>query len=157
MSSNILFVCTGNMCRSPMAEYMLRSRLPLGSKWQVSSAGTMTGDGMDASANAVEVLHEIGIDMSGHRTRALTEEMIGKATVIIAMSQEHVEDVVSIDLGAKEKIFLVRSFDEHADTRDVPDPVGWDIDVYRGTREMIDGALPGLLEFIEELEGRQGI
>lgn len=153
MSKIILFVCTGNMCRSPMAEYMLRARLPEESKWIVASAGTMAGDGFDATANAVDVLREIGIDMSAHRTRAIRPEMIAEASVIVAMTQDHLDGVLTLAPGAKKKVFLMRSFDSSADTRDVPDPVGWDIDVYRGTREMFSGALPGLLEFLGELEG----
>jgi protein-tyrosine-phosphatase len=153
MSKVVLFVCTGNMCRSPMAEYMMRARLPEGTPWSIASAGTMSGNGMDASANTVDVLREIGIDMAGHRTRSITEKMIEESAVIITMSHDHTEQLLDLVPAAKEKVFLMRSFDPDADTRDVPDPVGWDIDVYRGTREMLDGALPGLLAFIDQLEG----
>ena len=136
-----------------MAEYMLRAVLPEDTEWSVASAGTMTGNGMDATANSVDVLREIGIDMSGHRTRAVTEDIINEADVIAAMTQSHIDELLDIVPSAKEKMFLVRSFDPSSDTRDVPDPVGWDIDIYRGTREMFSGALPGLLEFLDQLEG----
>lgn len=154
---NILFVCTGNMCRSPMGEYMLRKRLPEGTRWVVASAGTMGADGMDASANAVEAMREIDIQMAEHRTRPLTREMLSESEVVIAMAQNHLDEILTLDPAAKEKVFLMRSFDPHADARDVPDPVGWDIDVYRGTRDILDGALPGLITFLEELEGGQGV
>lgn len=154
MHKNIIFVCTANMCRSPMAEYMLKARLPKGSVWTVSSAGTMAGDGMDGTPNSVETLKEVGLDMSSHRTRALTQDMIRDASVIVAMAQAHVDEILSLEPSAEEKVFLLRSFDPHADTRDVPDPVGWDIDVYRGMREIMDSALPGLIDFLAELEGR---
>ncbi len=153
MHKNVIFVCTANMCRSPMAEYMLRDRFPEGTDWTVASAGTVAGDGMDGTPNSVETLKEIGLDMSAHRTRALTKEIIAKASVIVAMTQTHVDEILAVAPSVSEKVFLMRSFDPHADTRDVPDPVGWDIDVYRGMREIMDGALPGLIDFLTELEG----
>ncbi len=137
-----------------MAEYMLRARLPEDSKWTVSSAGTASGDGMDASANSVDVLKEVGIDMAEHRTRGVTQEMLDESSVIVAMAQGHIDAILTLDPSVSERLFLMRSFDAHADTRDVPDPVGWDIDVYRGTREIMDGALPDLMDFLAELEGK---
>lgn len=136
-----------------MAEYMARQLAGDDSGWIFSSAGTMCGDGLAASANAVAAMREVGIDMSGHRTRGITSAMLEQAEVIVAMTQQHADAILSVNSKVKEKVFLMRSFDQHADTRDVHDPVGWDIDVYRGTREMLDGSLSGLLEFLEQLEG----
>src|SRR5210317_2297757 len=97
MSRNeLVFVCTGNMCRSPMAEYMLRYRLPDDAKWEVSSAGTMAAEGMDASANAVEALREIGIEMSKHRTRPVTADVLKQAAVVVAMARSHVDQLMAL-------------------------------------------------------------
>ncbi|MBN1863549.1 MAG: hypothetical protein JW808_01475, partial [Victivallales bacterium] len=85
---HVLFVCSGNTCRSPMAEGYLRHLLEKGGRGDitVSSAGTSTADGMPPSRHSVEALKEHGIDISGHRSTGLTVELLKRSDMVVAMT-----------------------------------------------------------------------
>ncbi len=88
----ILFVCTGNTCRSPMAEGILKHLLDkkgAGDNFVVSSAGLMTAEGLPPSEFAVEVLKERGIDISSHRSKQITQDMIKDNDLILGMTLDH--------------------------------------------------------------------
>lgn len=89
----ILFVCTGNICRSPMAEVLLRHRLEQEglTDWQVGSAGTWAVDGRVASRYAVQVMDEQGLDLAPHRSRVVSRRIIEEADVVLAMTHDHAE------------------------------------------------------------------
>jgi protein-tyrosine phosphatase len=90
----ILFLCTGNICRSPAAEAMLRHRLGQnGVHASVRSAGLLDG-GQPASAHGVDVLAELGIDLSRHRSQGMTPDLLRSADLILAMAREHVREAV---------------------------------------------------------------
>lgn len=92
--SVILLVCTGNLCRSPMALGLLRQRLAdkgLDSRYQVRSAGVWAVDGRPASENAVAVLAERGIDISDHIAHTLTAADMAESDLILVMSREHAD------------------------------------------------------------------
>ncbi len=102
----ILVVCTGNTCRSPMAEALLRHELAqLGIEASVSSAGTLPWPG-GASAGARAALGERGIDLSAHRSRALDAEMVARADLVLAMTRNHAWAVASHDDDAATRTFL---------------------------------------------------
>ena len=90
---NILFICTGNVCRSPMAEYLLRRRLGKQADWKISSAGLFTGNGMAASQPAIEVMQEQAIDLTPHRSRVVTKDIIDAATLIVVMTATHAAEL----------------------------------------------------------------
>lgn len=154
-SSTILFVCTGNICRSPMAEYLLRQRLPESSGWVVRSAGVAAPRGMHASEHASEVLNELGIDMQAHQSRLLDQEMVAAAAVIVVMTSAHRRLVWSMAPGGAHKVALLKSFDPAAAGTDVEDPIGLSVEIYRGVREEISAALPGLMAFMDVLQGKR--
>src|SRR5437899_4802361 len=108
----ILFVCTGNVCRSPMAEGIFRQAIQDRGDYRVMSAGLGAMEGQPPSAYAVQALKELGIDISGLRSRMLTAEMVQQADFIFGMTHSHIDTVMLLYPQAGEKTFLLREFDE---------------------------------------------
>jgi len=131
----ILFVCTGNTCRSPTAEGILKKMLKQNGidNVKVSSAGTHGLLNAPASLFAIEVAKTRNVDLSGHRSRELTRKMIEHANLILAMSQEHLDFINRIDKKAGAKAYLLKLFPQlhHASNEDqnravlfIKDPIG---------------------------------
>jgi protein-tyrosine phosphatase len=109
--AQVLLVCTGNICRSPMAEGLLRSalqrRLGDGAP-RVASAGTIARDGARAMPEAVEAAANLGVDISGHSARRLRPDYVREAGLIVAMAAEHQEDIVGLDPEAEARTFTLK-------------------------------------------------
>ncbi|MCX5777384.1 MAG: low molecular weight protein arginine phosphatase [Candidatus Firestonebacteria bacterium] len=132
----ILFICTGNTCRSVMAEYYARAKLKeLGvSGVAVSSAGVATIDGMPASQGALAVLEEVGMDASPHVSRVLTKEIAEEADKIYALAKSHLEVLEKEFPSVKGKAEILAS-------KSVPDPIGLTLEEYRDSLDMISIAV----------------
>jgi protein-tyrosine phosphatase len=109
--AQVLLVCTGNICHSPMAEALLRSALQrrLGAAAPaVASAGTIARDGAPAMPDAVEAAAELGVDVSSHSARRLRPEDIRDADLIVGMAAEHLEEVQALVLEAESRTFTLK-------------------------------------------------
>ena len=149
---NVLFVCTGNICRSPIAEGLFRRLTGNRKDIEVASAGVHAVRGQPPSVYAVEVCAEDGINISNLRSQPLTGALIDQATHIFAMTGAHLETIQTLFPQSAEKTFLLREFEEPGSTvwRDVPDPIGLGREVYEDCARIIKTALPGVLAFVEQ-------
>jgi protein-tyrosine phosphatase len=135
-----------------MAEYLLRKRFGRDSRWEIGSAGLAAIPGLTASPAAVEVMREIGVDLLPHRSRPLARDAIDAAALLVVMTAGHREQVRAKAPRSLEKTFLLRSFESADGKGDVQDPIGLSVEAYRGVRDQIDAALPGLMEFMRSLQ-----
>ena len=151
---SVLFVCTGNICRSPIAEGLFRRLIGNRKDIEVASAGVNAVRGQPPSLYAVQVCEEEGADISDLRSQPLTGPLIDRATHIFAMTGAHLETIHMLFPHGLEKTFLLREFEEPGTTvwRDVPDPIGLGRDVYEDCARTIKGALPSVLAFVEQGE-----
>jgi protein-tyrosine phosphatase len=131
----ILFVCTGNICRSPMAESIARDLFG-GADRAYESAGVMAVTGAPATATASVACREIGVDMAGHAARQFGPKLAEGVDRIVVMTAAHRDRVTQLAPDAAGRVVMLRS-----DGADVADPYGFDLDAYRATRDEIAAAL----------------
>jgi len=151
----ILFVCTGNVCRSPMAEGIFRHAVKGRGDFCALSAGVGAIEGQPPSAYAVQALRELGIDISQQRSRMLTAELVNQADYIFGMTHGHVDAINLLYPQAVEKTFLLREFDDTLDVfeKDISDPIGGSLEVYLECRDQIEQGLASMLKFIDQTFG----
>jgi protein-tyrosine-phosphatase len=144
----LLFVCTGNTCRSPLAEAIARRiAAERGIDVEVGSAGTSAWDGSPASDGSLLVGIERGLDLNAHRSRQLTRELVGESDLIIAMGPHHVERIEA--LGGDGKAFLLSTYASNGESsRPVSDPMGGDLSIYRATADELDRDIRKVLDRI---------
>jgi len=148
---HVLFVCTGNTCRSPIAETVMRRMIAERhlSDITVGSAGTSAWPDSSASDGALLVSLEHGTDISEHRSRPLSPEIVAGADLILAMGPHHLERAEA--LGGAGRSFLLTAY-AGGDGRAVSDPFGGDLAVYRATYDELEHEI-GII--LDKLRGRE--
>jgi protein-tyrosine-phosphatase len=147
---DLVFVCTGNICRSPMAEYLMRDMVKASHPdWRISSAGVAASYGIPASRFAAQALAEQGVDLSLHRSQPVIPVMVSTASLFVVMTRGHLAYLREMYPGAADKARLLLSFNDKAQEADLIDPIGLSLDVYRYVRDEISAALPGLAKNME--------
>ena len=148
----ILFICTGNVCRSPMAEALFRRAVEGRGDFRALSAGLGAVDGQPPTAHSVTAMRELGVDISAQRSRALTADLLRQADFVFGMTHSHVDTIGLLYPAAAEKTFLLREFEESLDPfeKDISDPIGSPYDVYADCRNQIEQGITSILKFMEQ-------
>lgn len=135
----ILLVCTGNLCRSPMASALLQRRLAdlgLDDQVQVESAGTWTREGQRATTFAQAVMVERGLSLEGHRSRNVTEDMLDRADLVLVMEEEQRGSLFHLSTRNLHKIYLLSEMS--GGHEDVLDPFSGYREQYEQTVQLLD-------------------
>ncbi len=142
---NVLFVCSGNICRSPLAAALLEKKLrALGiDDVFVESAGTMDLEGRGASRWSLEVGAENALDLSHHVSRQVNRSMLEDADIVVAMTKAHAEYIAAILSGVEEKTIVL----------DVPDPYGLQKETYEAAFAVIEAAAPLIIDEVRKKLG----
>ncbi|MEN9990821.1 MAG: hypothetical protein RLZZ224_523 [Verrucomicrobiota bacterium] len=147
---SVLFVCTGNTCRSPMAEGLFRKEVSDRGHWVVASAGVAASVGSKESRETAKVLQAHGAELTSFRSQQVSAELIEQADAVFAMTLGHLEVLEDEFPEYTDKFYLVGDFlDGDQAGSDVPDPIGMGARAYEQVAAVLKAAFPGILRFLQ--------
>lgn len=150
----ILTVCTGNVCRSPMAAKLLQHALASeGAPFDqltVESAGVAAGYGEPASINSVAALKKVKLDLAQHKSQPVTQELLDRAFMIIGMTDSHLDILEHYHKGLPQRMHLFREFMGPDEDVQIPDPYGQNFDAYQECLDSMIEAIPSLVAYIKQ-------
>lgn len=158
-TGTIVTVCTANICRSPMAEALLRHALgaqpePLKSL-KIVSAGVAARPGDRVSENSVTALKKVGLDIKAHTSQPLTQELIENALAVICMTESHRAMIQFNFDPVPRHVYLFREFMPRSADKEIGDPYGGPLAEYEACRDEMVEAIPSLVEFLKELASKK--
>jgi len=148
---HILFVCTGNICRSPFAEGLLKKLVQKKglNDIVIDSAGLLALPGNNATILAQKVAAEYDVDLSDHIAKSVKEDIINRSDFILVMENSHAKDLLYAFPKAEDKVFLIRRFARFgSEDRGIADPYGLNYEAYRSCFLDIQDGVSGLAEYL---------
>jgi len=155
LRDEIVFVCTANTCRSPMAAGLFKHALeaqpePLKSL-KVSSAGVSVFDRQPANPNSIRAMSKVGVNIGNHRSQPLSPQLADSALAFFGMTESHLA-LLSLQIEpAPPNAFLMREFIGGGADIAIPDPFGMDLSAYEACRDSMVEAIPSLIKVVEQL------
>lgn len=150
---NIMFVCTGNICRSAMAHGYMQYKINneyYKDNFLISSCGTHAINGEKSTNNAILAMNEYNVDLSSHRATNVRDIDIENYDLILCMTIHHKENIIYLYPKLKEKIYTLKEYvDNNAEYKNIDDPWGFDINVYKDCAKEIVDNVDKLIEKIK--------
>ena len=150
MKKKLLFVCTGNTCRSPLAKVLTAATLAKAniSAWIVDSAGLSALPGQSASGDALAVSGDFGLDLSLHQSKPLSEKLLVEADLVLVMTRNHKQALLAGMPQHAGKVHTLKEFVD--DSGDVADPFGGGLEEYRQAAQELERLIARLVEKMKE-------
>ena len=148
----VVFICSGNICRSPLAAGMATAMLKEENiPAVVISAGTLNINGQPAAPNAVEAGQLIGIDISTHRSQGISLPLMRMADALVVMAPKHEAFLLKLDPNLDEKIVRMWEYGEHSETLfEIEDPVGQDLETFIVCRKRLTKCLRAWIQQLNQ-------